>query len=50
MYIIERQKMNYIGAKAELQKKPPRISFRMLAMEAVVMIVAADLLVNFIGA
>jgi len=42
--------MNYIGAKAELQKKPPRISFRMLAMEAVVMIVAADLLVNFIGA
>jgi len=42
--------MNYIGAKAELQKKPPRISFRMLAIEAVVMIVAADFLVNFIGA
>ncbi len=40
--------MNYIEAKAELQKKPPRISFRMLAIEAVVMIVAADLLVKLI--
>ncbi len=40
--------MNYIEAKAELQKMPPRISFRLLAIEAVVMIVAADFLVGFI--
>jgi len=42
--------MNYIGAKAELQKKPPRISFRMLAIEAVVLIVAADFLVKLLAA
>ena len=41
--------MDYLNAKAELQKKPPRVSFRMLAIEAVVMIVAADFLVSFIS-
>ena len=42
--------MNYIGAKAQLQQKPPRISFHILAVEAVIMIVAADFLVNIIAA
>lgn len=41
--------MNYIGAKSTLQNAPRRISFRMLAIEAVVMIVAADFLVSFIA-
>jgi hypothetical protein len=41
--------MNYIGAKVSLEHKPPRISFRTLAVEAVVMIVAANFLVNIIS-
>jgi hypothetical protein len=41
--------MDYVSAKAELLNIPPRISFRMLAIEAVIMIVVADILVGFLA-
>lgn len=41
--------MNFIEAKAELQKQPPKVSFKMLALEGVAMLLAANLLVRWIS-
>ena len=40
--------MNYIEAKSELQKKPPKPSFKFLALEGVAMLFIAGLLVKFL--
>ncbi len=40
--------MDYINAKFELQKTPPKMSFKILALEGVAMLVVANLLVQFI--
>jgi hypothetical protein len=38
--------MNYLGAKAELQSQPPKVSFSWMAIEAVLMLVIAVFLLN----
>lgn len=38
--------MNYLEAKSQLQKKPPKLSFRLMAIEAVVLLLVADFLVS----
>ena len=40
--------MNYIEAKSELQKTPPKPSFKFLALEGVAMLFIAGLLVKFL--
>ena len=37
--------MNYLEAKSELQQRPPKLSVKTLAIEAVVMLGAANALV-----
>ena len=39
--------MNYLESKSQLQHKPPKSSFKWMAVEAVVLLFVADLMVQF---
>ena len=39
--------MNYLEAKSELQKTPPKLPFKWMAVEGVVLLFVADLMVQY---
>lgn len=41
--------MTYLDAKSELQNEPPRVSFKLLATEAAVMLIIAASLVQLVA-